>query len=384
MITSETSITWRLLLILPLVSLFLAFVYGAVFSYHRYTGLSRGKALAVLLASIIAGGVRIYYRYEALRPFIHNSNEVEVTSAVVASGLFVVFLTAFALRLWGRWIGESASAEERQPGLPGIRAWFCASNVFVGGMIVLTAWLGYDISALLAVVMVAALLAAYPLIRMESPAAAPAPVAEDLSAEREKIVSMLEAGKLTPEESAELLQALGESSRSPVRPVPLSGSQRLILIGAALVALGFFLPWFVINPGKEASRMREQVQQQMPFQAEAAFGGSGPGMPAGFPFGDGQFKTSSITMTGGDIQRGLGWITLLLAVAAAVIPYVATNLDAATSRTARLLILGIGGLIVVYLVTQNLRFVGVGLIVALSGYTLQIAGAMRERIPATA
>lgn len=382
--TPETPIVWRLLLILPLVALFLAVLYGAIFSYHRYTGLSRGKALLVLLASMIAGGVRIYYRYEALRHFIRNSNEVEITIGVAASGIFIVFLTAFALRLWGRWIGESATAEERQPGLPGIRAWFCASNVFVGGMIVLTAWLGYDISALLALVIVAALLAAYPLIRMESPAAAPAPVAEDLSAEREKIVSMLEAGKLTPEESAELLQALGESSRSPARPVPLSGSQRLILIGAALVALGFFLPWFVINPGKEAGRMMEQVQHQMNFPAEVTFGGAGPGMPAGFPFGDGQLKTPTMTLTGGDIQRGLGWITLLLALGAAVIPYVATNLDAATIRTARLLILGIGGLIVVYLVTQNLRFVGVGLVIALSGYALQITGAMRERTAAAA
>jgi hypothetical protein len=384
MFMPEQSIAWRLLLILPLVALFLGLVYGLVFSYHRYTGLSRGKALVVLLASMIAGGLRIYYRYETLRHFINNSNEVEMTDAAVAAGLFVAFLTAFALRLWGRWIGVSATAEERLPGLPGIRAWFCASNVFVGGMIVLTAWLGYDISALLALVVVAALLAAYPLIRIESPAAAPAPVAEDLSAEREKIVSMLEAGKLTPEESAELLQALGESSRTPARPVPLSGSQRLILIGAALVALGFFLPWFVINPGKEAGRMMQQVQQQMPFPVEFSPGGANSGMPAGFPFGEGQLKTSSITMTGGDIQRGLGWITLLLAVAAAVIPYVATNLDAATSRTARLLVLGIGGLIVVYLVTQNLRFVGVGLVIALSGYALQIAGAMRERLPAAA
>jgi hypothetical protein len=228
------------------------------------------------------------------------------------------------------------------------------------------------------------LLTAYPVIRMESSAVAPASATEDLSAEREKIVSMLEAGKLTPEESAELLQALGESSRGRVRTVPLTGSQRLILIGAALVALGFFLPWFVINPGKEAGRMMQQMQQQMNVPAQLTFGGDASAMPAGFPFGGGQFKTASVTVAGGDIQRGLGWAALLLALAAAALPYVATTLDPATTRMARLLFVGIGSLIVLYLATQNLRFVGIGLVIAVGGYALQIAGAVRKHLPVAA
>src|SRR5207237_882408 len=161
------------------------------------------------------------------------------------------------------------------------------------------------IPALLGVVVVAALLGAYPVVRMESPAAAPAPVAEDLSAEREKIVSMLEAGKLTPEESAELLQALGESSRRPPpRQVPLTGSQRLVLMGASLVVLGFFFPWFVVNPGEEAGRMMQQMQKQMNVPVNSPFGGGS------VPFAEGQLMMPSISLAGGEIPRGLGWATL--------------------------------------------------------------------------
>ena len=46
--------------------------------------------------------------------------------------------------------------------------------------------------------------------------------------------------------------------------------------------------------------------------------------------------------------------------------------------------LGAGGLIVLYVVTQNIRFVGIGLMIAVGGYALEIAGAMRERNAASA
>ena len=57
----------------------------------------------------------------------------------------------------------------------------------------------------------------------------------------------------------------------------------------------------------------------------------------------------------------------------------ATNLDAATARTVRLLCLGIGGIVILHLLTQNIRFASIGLVVALSGYVVEIAGALRER-----
>ena len=390
------------------VPCFLFFFLVGLFWFHSYTGLGRDKTVLVLIASLIAGAFSSLHRARTMEPALSRSgnsedqyHNAEIFLSVAAAGFLYPFAAALILRLWGRWIGGRATPAEREPGAAGIRAWFCASNVTVGALIVVCAWLAHDVSPLLGAIVIATLLAADPLLRMQTAAIAAAEtgtstprVGEDLSAEREKIVSMLEAGKLTPEESAELLQALGESSRPAARPVPLTGSQRLMLIGAALVALGFFLPWFVINPGKELNRLTQQMQSSMssfvgnplpragyPPQAPGYSAGYPPqpaGYPAGFPPVAVNTTTGDITISGGDIQRGLGWATLALALAAALIPYVATALDTHTARTVRLLCLGLGALIVLYLLTQNLRFVGIGLIIAFAGYAVEIAGAIRE------
>jgi hypothetical protein len=300
---------------------------------------------------------------------------------MVAACLLFVFLTALVLRLWDRWICEHATPEERLPGVAGVRAWFSAPNVIVGALLVLCAWAGHDISPVLGIAGVAAVLAAPALLRAVPAAPSPAPVREDLSGEREKIVAMLEAGKLTPEESAELLQALGESPRAPLQKIPLTDSQRLMLIGAALVALGFFLPWIVINPGKEAGRMISQFGMQSSLPTRFL---NGSPLPRDFSIPNVELTTGTVHLSGGDIQRGLGWAALALALAAAFLPYIGTTLDDATARTIRLLCLGIGGIIVLYLLTQNIRFAGIGLIIAVSGYALEIAGAVRERRTLTA
>jgi hypothetical protein len=353
-----------LLIILPGLALLIA---GFIF-YPSYTGLARGKAYLALIASVVAAAVTtgIWLARGGYRN--HSDNSIEFVVSRLAFGVAIVFLTAFALRLWGRWVGDRATPEERQPGLAGVRAWFSASNVVVAIAIVLTTWLAFDVPPFLVVVLVAAALAAYPVLRMESAASAP-PIADDVSAEREKIVAMLEAGKLTADESAELLQALSETSRAQERrPVVLTAGQRLMLIGAALVTFGFFLPWFVINPGKEAGRMMNQMKMSL----ESSLPVGGLSLP------DAHFNTPSVSISGGDIQKGLGWMALLLAGAAALIPYIAMRLDEATLRMIRMLCLGIGSLIVLYLLTNNIRYVGIGLVIAVSGYIVEIVGVVRE------
>jgi SHOCT-like domain len=360
---------WFVLIIPFCIGLFIA----GLFFFRRYTGLSRGAALMALGASVIGCALHIIFRIRNMSTTHHVSQNVDSILATLAAGACIVLMAAFAFRLWGRWVDEKATPEERQPGLPGVRAWFGVANVVVGAAIVLLAWFGFDISPVLGAVGVGGLLAAYPLMRMEGlTAGAPPPAArEDLSAEREKIVSMLEAGKLTPDESAELLQALGESSRpAATRQVPLTGSQRTMLIGAALVIVGFFLPWFVFNVGREATRLMSQMHGSV-----GLFGGTVEMPQAMIPGGD--IKTPSVTVSGGDIRRGLGWITLVLASIAAFLPYLGSSLDAATQRMIRLLALGSGSIIVLYLLTQNIRFVGIGLIAVTIGYALEIAGALR-------
>jgi hypothetical protein len=348
-------------------------IAGLIFM-PAYTGLSRGKAYLALLASALAGAITTSVKLSKMMRFARAEDEVEVFVAGVAEGVSNVFLTALGLRLWGRWVGDKATVEERQPGLVGVRAWFRASNVSIAVAVIVSTWLGFGVSPLLMAVVTMAVLAAYPTLRMESSAVAPAapsaPTTDDLSAEREKIVSMLEAGKLTPDESAELLQALSETRAPATQRVKLTPGQRLMLIGAALVTLGFFLPWFVINPGKEAGRLMNQMKVSLPLES------SFPGRDLGLPHPT--LQTPSISISGGDIQKGLGWMALLLAGSAALIPYITTRLDESALRTVRLLCLGVGSLIVLYLLTQNIRFIGIGLVVAVSGYIVEIVGVIRE------
>ncbi len=66
------------------------------------------------------------------------------------------------------------------------------------------------------------------------------------AAERERTLRMVEEGKITAEESAELLEAMGRSNA-------MRGQDRftrldvLVLFGVAMVILGFFLPWVHIR-----------------------------------------------------------------------------------------------------------------------------------------
>ena len=361
----NSSVGIPIALLFPVAAILLV---GGLFWFRKYTGLSADKGFLALLASVIAAGVQIFVRMQSSPRSLGPSDEGWAVMSAIAAGVCIVFATAFVLRLWGRWIGGKATPDESQPGQPGVQAWFCASNVVVGLALIILTWVGYSVSPLLTAVAVGAALAAYPLLRMESPAIATVPVPDHSSGEREKIVSMLEAGKITADECAELLQALSETARPPSRQTPLTSSQRLLLIGAALVALGFFLPWIVINPGAEAGRMMSQFDVEMGMEMP----GGGLSLP------NPQIHTPTVSYAGGDIQRGLGWAALALALAAALIPYIATTLDAATARTVRLLCLGVGGIIVLYLLTQNIRFVGIGLVIAVSGYALEIAGALRE------
>jgi len=367
-----------------LLAIFLLLLVIGPFFFSLYCDLSPSRALCAMIASaaagigcflnrasVVPGGYsgRIYVG--DVGPYTVHLADKSVLSGL-AAGACIVFVTGFGLRLWVRWVIGRMSAEERLPGRPGIRAWFGASNVIVGLLIVTSAWYGFGASPLVSSAVVAALLAAYPLLQTEPQVAAGG---DDLSAEREKIVAMLEAGRLTSEECGELLRALGETSRRPsTARAPAGGNQRLMLLGAALVGLGFLLPWFVVNPGRELGQMMNQWQFNGNHPSPGVMGAPGFGVaPDMVP------NTGNISISGGDIQHGLGWFALAFALSAAVLPYVASTLDAATAQTVRLICLGVGGIIMLYLVTTSWRFASIGLIIAIGGFVLEAAGALRER-----
>ena len=368
---------------------FMMFVVGMV-TFGRYTGLRWAQAMLALLCAVIGAGAYMWDRgdKEPIPPGNDEHQWARMIIDIIAGGCCIVLLVALVLRLWGRWIGGKSTPAEFQPGMQGIRGWFGGANVFVGTSIVITAWLGFSMSPVFSAIWVSLVFAAQPLLlsnrldKGKAYATPPATQAEDLSPEREKIVSMLENGKLNAEEAAELLQALRSTAPgagAPIRPV-LTPGQRLMLIGAAIVTVGFFLPWFVFNPGQEINQMigslhvpQISLQQHATASSRALLPEISPDLLA-----QPQISTGAVYVSGGDIGHGMGWAALFLVLGSALLPYLSANLDETATRALRMLTLGVGCLIMLYLVTQNLRHVYVGSAVALLGYVVAVLGAMRE------
>jgi hypothetical protein len=175
---------------------------------------------------------------------------------------------------------------------------------------------------------------------------------------------VLDSGKITASEGAELLSALSLSERSLASKPVATPPQKLALIGALLLLIGFFLPWITINPQTEL----ERAAQRLPID---------PSWTQHFPWGA-LPTTDAIRYVGGDIPHGLGWLILFLGVAAAALPYLAGNLPEPTRQRATLGGLGVGAVILLYLMTNNLRFVSIGILLAMAGYGLQLACALQS------
>jgi hypothetical protein len=165
-----------------------------------------------------------------------------------------------------------------------------------------------------------------------------APAGDALSPERERVLKMLDDGKITAQESAELLNALAQSAPACAPQRAPAPHRKIVWIGAALLVMGFFLPWFEFS-----------MSNMAPYVA------------------------------GGDIAHGFGWCVLFLGIAAAALPFVDADLDSQTCQKTSLVLLGVGAIILIYLFTQNFRFAGIGLVLALAGYALEIIGVLKAR-----
>jgi hypothetical protein len=280
-----------------------------------------------------------------------------------------------------------------------MRAWLTGPNLLAVLLLSLCAWYGFDMSFWFVLMLGLAALAAYPLLTIIAQSKPPIPVApavtESLSPERERVLRLLEQGKITAEESAELLGALAATVPPPLPPLPtvepMTPARKLMLAGAALVLVGFFLPWFKIDLAAEAGRLASAMQQQL-----SGMTGSAMPMPMPMPNFNTTMKINGvdvtpagggaggvIVVTGGDVGHGLGWIILMLALVAAALPYMATG---GLSRDMRwkvmLAWIGIALVIAVYLLTSMPRAVSVGLPVVLVGLVLEGVAVLRgERDP---
>jgi hypothetical protein len=142
-----------------------------------------------------------------------------------------------------------------------------------------------------------------------------------------------------------------------------------VLIGLALLVIGFFLPWFAIRVGDVQAAMNSMMSQ-IPMPQGMNLAGM---MPRNLPTGE------TLYVMGGDIIHGLGWCILLLGIVAAVLPFVATNLDSQTCQKTCLVVLSVGAIILIYLLTQNIRAASIGLLLGLAGYALEFVGVLKAR-----
>jgi len=160
------------------------------------------------------------------------------------------------------------------------------------------------------------------------------------TAERSRILKMVEDGRMSSEEGVELLDAMGRSSA-------LQGQDRFsrldiaMLVGVALVILGFFLPWaYITLPGLGASDM---------FSRTSAY-------QAGYHVG------------------AIGWAVLVIAVVSAVPIFVTPKDLLYKISMLQVFLTLVGGVLVVSVLVRVEGHLGVGLIFCLAGFIVELVG----------
>lgn len=153
------------------------------------------------------------------------------------------------------------------------------------------------------------------------------------AAEREKILRMVEDGKISAEEGSELLDAMGRSTA-------LRGQEKfsrldfVTLIGAALVILGFFLPWVYIH-------MRSPVVYTWGYQAGHQVG-------------------------------ALGWTIFIIGILSAVPVFVTPKDFLYKISMLQIFLILIGLVLVISVLVRAGHNLGAGLIFCLAGFIIEL------------
>jgi hypothetical protein len=340
-------------------TLLVAVIFLGASFYSRYLRISRGKAALLWLAALSASVVIFACvsnglpwngfgdRYSDFPPgrtlrLLAQSNGEHLLALFFAC-LLPLAAIPFLAKLYLTWIAGGATDAEKAPGMQGIRAWLRGGNLFCAILITLGLGIGFRVPFLIPTTLVLMALLAFPVLHMVTDTSSPqptVPAGDTLAPERERVLKMLDDGKITAQESAELLNALAHSAPArPPQPAPVpSAPRKMVWLGAALLVIGFFLPWF------------EAGNQNM-----------------------------SAYIAGGDIAHGFGWCILFLGIAVAVLPVVDASLDSQTCQKISVIALGVGAIILLYLFTRNFRFVSIGILLVLAGYALEFIGVLKSR-----
>ena len=146
-----------------------------------------------------------------------------------------------------------------------------------------------------------------------------------------------------------------------------------------VVLIGFLLPWFSIDVGKELSRVMSDGSRI-----------SGVKWPDPITGVMAEVKTGTLSVSGAEVQKGLGWLVLLCGGIAAGLAAAPQLIDDAQLRR----VLGIGALvlgggILFYLLSGSIRHVSYGFVLVVVGYfcigvgmaeTLRRAGRLQQSL----
>jgi len=206
--------------------------------------------------------------------------------------------------------------------MEGIRAWLRGGNLLCAVLISLCLWIGFGYSFWMPVALALMVLLAFPVLNMAMDTNAPqtpTPATDTLSPERERVLrcSMTANHRPGKRRIAQRAGSLRSGARAQSAPAP---HRKMVWLGAALLLIGFFLPWFAIN--NHAQEAVNNMIRQFPIRRR---------FHAFQQFAD-KLADTTVYVAAGDIAHGLGWWVLVLGIAAAALPFVAANLDSQTCQ----------------------------------------------------
>ena len=299
---------------------------------------------------------------------IHNGPSGGVMiDVLIAANLGLALL----VKLYRAIVLEQLTAAERSPASAGFRAWLSPMNVISVVCLAITCMIGFG-SGLGVMFVGLCVLLAIPTVNtlLQTQPAIAAPPAQAPADERQRVLALVEAGKITAEDAAELLNALAQSQAAEVdAPLPMTGPRRVVMVGAALVLIGFFLPWFSIDVVRATNETISDIQQLMPqYPVNAA-----PNVQSSVQF----------TLRGGDVRNGLGWIALTAAMAIAGLPIFIQQRSVARSQQSKItfVALAIGSIATLYLLSNSfnaITTIQAGFYLVVVGYALLWTGTLRE------
>jgi hypothetical protein len=158
-----------------------------------------------------------------------------------------------------------------------------------------------------------------------------------------KICMMLEENKINSDEATKLLNALFQNSPHRQKDAgKWSPHRKLILLGASIVLIGIFLPWWETDRNVFGSR-------------------------------------SMVSTYGLDLIQGVGGYILLISLALAILPYLNLKMDQRALQILSLFAAGFGSLLLLNILFTFFLNVSIGIPVVMLGYALQIVGLIREK-----